>query len=302
MSEFRPSLPRPRRLYRSTFLLLSGLLSSAQALSTMKVATSPNGSTAAAMYSDLGRVCSSSSWLQQRQTSGSTESLQLLLDNQVSLAFVQLDVLKARDQIDQDPRAKNIRALLALNGDEIHVIARVPQKGLFGKVKGVRLFTDLESKRVGAWGGSVVTAQIMRAKGGVPFEVTPFGSREEAVAALRAGQVDALLAVVGQPADWVRALSPREFALVPLNLPAGKLNGFYRPARLIYPQFGKAVSTYSVQRILATENFKLPEKRKQLLAYQACARRKLTELQETEGHHPKWRDVDFKGNDWPLYR
>lgn len=289
---------------RPTALLLAALLPSASAapLTTLKVATSQNGSTAAAMFTDLGWVCTSSSWLQQRQTSGSTESLELLLGNQVSLAFVQLDVLKARQQIDRDPRVDRIRALLPLNFDEIHLLARVPQKTLLGKVKGVRAFSELGGKRVGAWGGSVVTAQILRAKGGVDYQVVSLPGRDQALAALRAGQVDAVLAVVGQPADWVKTLSPQEFALLPLNIPAGRLNGFYHPARLVYGQFGAAVNTYGVQRILATENFKLPERRRQLLAYQACAKRKLTELQETEGYHPKWRDVDFGGNDWPLYR
>ena len=297
------------RKVRPTALLLAALLTSAPLtfasaapLGVLKVATSPNGSTASAMYTDLGRACTSSAWLQQRQTSGSTESLELLLGNEVSLAFVQLDVLKARQQIDKDPRVNRVRALLPLNFDEIHVLARVPQKTFLGKTKGVRAFSELGGKRVGAWGGSVVTAQILRAKAGVNFQVLPFPGRDQTLAALRAGQVDAVLAVVGQPADWVKALTPQEFALLPLDVPAGQLSGFYQPARLVYGQFGAAVSTYGVQRILATENFKLPERRKQLLAYQACAKKKLTELQETEGYHPKWREVDFAGNDWPLYR
>ena len=89
----------------------------------LNVATSPKGSTNSDMFRDLGRVCTSSAFLRQRQTSGSVENLELLLGNQVSLAFVQLDYLKAKEQIERDPRVKEIKQLLALNADEIHVIA-----------------------------------------------------------------------------------------------------------------------------------------------------------------------------------
>ena len=80
----------------------------------LNVATSPKGTTSSEMFRDLGRVCTSSAFLRQRQTSGSVENLELLLGNQVSLAFVQLDYLKAKEQIERDPRVKEVKQLLAL--------------------------------------------------------------------------------------------------------------------------------------------------------------------------------------------
>lgn len=268
----------------------------------MNVATSPNGSTAADMFRDLGRVCTSAAFLRQRQTSGSIENIELLLENKVALAFVQLDVLKARDQIDQDPRAKDLRVLLPLNFDEIHLIVKRPTKDFLGRLKGISAFSGLKGKRVGAWGGSVVTAQILKAKTKSAYTVVTLNDRAAALAALNAGQIDAVLAVVGQPADWVNTLNPAVFTLAPLDIPQGALNGFYRPARLLYPKFGVTVNTYSVQRLLITRNFKTPERRTPLLAYQKCALSKLTALQETEGMHPKWNDVTFKETDWPMFK
>lgn len=286
-------------------LIVSALVSGGQTQSTpnvMNVATSPNGSTAADMFRDLGRVCTSAAFLRQRQTSGSVENIELLLDNKVALAFVQLDVLKARDQIDQDPRAKDLRVLLPLNFDEIHLIVKRPTKDVFGRVKGITAFGGLKGKRVGAWGGSVITAQILKAKAKNDYTIVALNDRAAALAALNAGQIDAVLAVVGQPADWVNTLNPAVFTLVPLDIPQGSLNGFYRPARLLYPKLGVAINTYSVQRLLITRNFKTPERRVPLLAYQKCALAKLTTLQETEGMHPKWNDVTFKERDWPVFK
>ncbi|MDO4246365.1 MAG: TAXI family TRAP transporter solute-binding subunit [Deinococcus sp.] len=267
----------------------------------MDVATSPKGSTNSDMFRDVGRVCGEASYLRQRQTSGSVENLDLLLSNQVSLAFVQLDVLKARDQIERDPRAKDVRVLLPLNFDEIHLIARPAKKDFLGRTKGVTKFTDLKSKKLGAWGGSVITAKVAQAKSKLNFSVVPYKTREETLAALAAGKVDAVLAVVGQPADWVKALNPAQNVLIPLDLPQGTLSGFYRPATLRYPGFSD-VPTYAVQRILATRNFTDAQRRAVLLRYQKCAFSKLSVLQQTPGMHPKWTEVTFKEQDWPLFK
>ncbi|WP_135228763.1 TAXI family TRAP transporter solute-binding subunit [Deinococcus fonticola] len=272
----------------------------------LDVATSPKGSSASDMFRDIGRVCTNASFLRQRQTSGSVENLDLLLGNQVSLAFIQLDVLKARDQIDKDPRARELKQLLPLNFDEIHLIAPRPQqkKNVFGKVSivGASKFSDLKGKKVGTWGGSMITANVLKAKSGLPFTIVEYKNREDTLKALAAGQVDAALSVVGQPADWVKSLDATRYALLPLDIPSNKVNGFYREATLRYPQLGSGVPTYGVQRILVTRDFKTPEKRAALLNYQKCALGKLTALQETEGFHPKWNEVTFKESDWPWFR
>ncbi len=289
---------------------LSGLLLSASAHAAapvfLDVATSPKGSTASDMFRDLGRVCTGASFLRQRQTSGSVENLDLLLGNQVSLAFVQLDVLKARDQIDHDPRAAELRQLLPLNFDEIHLIARRPltKKNVFGKVTvtGVTKWSELKGKKLGAWGGSVVTANVLKAKSNLPVSILEYKGREDTLAALNAGQVDAVLSVVGQPADWVKTLDASKFALIPLDIAPAAVNGFYKQASLRYPGLGSGVPTYAVQRILVTRDFKTPERRTPLLNYQKCAISKLATLQETEGFHPKWSEVTFKESDWPWFK
>lgn len=285
------------------FLALS-MLGSAQAATTtfLDVATGARGTTSNAMYQDIGHVCTNAAFLRERHTSGSVENVDLLLGNKVSLAFVQLDVLKARDQVDHDPRAKDIRTLLPLNLDEIHLISRVPKKGFLGRTSGITKYSDLKGKKLGAWGGSFVTANVLRAKSGIDMQVLSFPERDQAMNALNAGQVDAVLAVVGQPADWVKALSPQQYILAPIDVAAPAIKDFYQPARLVYPQFGGSVPTYGVQRLLVTRNFKTPERRNLLLAYQKCAKAKLVDLQEGEGMHPKWSEVDFKSTVWPMYQ
>lgn len=288
------------------FCILPLLLGAAQAADPtfLNVATGSPTGTYSAMFKNIGTVCTQSAYLKERGTSGSLENIDLLLSNQVSLAFVQSDVLKAKEQIDNDARVQNIKALLPLHSEEVHLFAKPPvaKKNVFGKVTyvGITSFKDLKGKRVAAWGGSLITAKVLSAKMAVPYTIVPSKSQEEAFKALNAGQVDAVLAVVGQPAAWVKSLSGVN--LVPIAYDPS-LNGIYSQAKLMYENISAdSIPTVAVQSVLATRDFKTADKRKMLLDYQKCALSKLPNLQEDEGMHPKWQEVTFKTWPWPQYK
>ena len=178
----------------------------------LNVATGSKTGTYSALFKDLGRVCTGSAYLRERGTTGSLENIDLLLGNQVSLAFVQSDVLKAREQIDKDPRVANIKALLPLYREELHLLTLKPKGG------GAPLtFEQLRGKRVAAWGGSLVTAQVVQALTGVGYQIVNAKDQTAALNALQRGQVDAVLAVVGQPATWVKALDGLTLIPIPMN-------------------------------------------------------------------------------------
>lgn len=291
--------------FLSTALVASALMFGsgfAQQGSFLVVASGAQGTTSADMFKNLGQVCSGTAFLRERSTSGSIENLGLLLDKQASLAFVQLDVLKVRAQVLKDPRTKEILTLLALNQDELHLIAKKSTKAPVGGGGGVTKFSDLAGKKLGAWGGSFVTATVLKTETGLAIQVTPYPERKDALAALSAGQVDAVLAVVGQPADWVAALDPQQYSLLPLDIKPDLLAAYYNKATLNYPKFGGPVETYSVRRLLVARNFKGSASKAQLLKYQACAKSRLSALQTLPGMHPKWKDVTFKGGDWPIFK
>ena len=301
----RPTLPRfpLQALWPLAAGLTLGWAAAAPA-ATMNVATGSATGTYSAMFKNIGRVCTQSAYLRERGSAGSLENIDLLLNNEVSLAFVQSDVLKARQQIDKDPRVENIRALLPLHTEEVHLFALPPvvKKSMLGKVTttGVTNFASLKGKRVAAWGGSIITAKVLGAKLKVPYGIVTAKDQAGAFSMLNAGQVDAVLAVVGQPATWVKTLSGVQ--LIPIPFTAA-LNGIYTPAKLIYPNLSvPSVPTVAVQSVLATRDFKTPEKKASLLAYQKCALSKLVNLQEDEGMHPKWQEVTFKTWPWPQYK
>lgn len=287
-----------------TALLLTLSAAGAAPPTFLNVATGSPTGTYSAMFKNIGLVCTQNAYLRERGTSGSLENIDLLLSNEVSLAFVQSDVLKARQQIDKDPRVENIKALLPLHREELHLFARPPvvKKNILGRTTttGIQTFADLKDRRVGAWGGSLITARVLTAMSGVPFQVVSLKDQPSAFAALQSGQVDAVLAVVGQPATWVKNLSGVNLIAVPTN---ARLSGIYTPAKLFYPNLSaNSVPTIAVQSVLATRDFKTPERKQLLLGYQKCAMSHLVNLQEDEGMHPKWQDVDFKTWPWPRYK
>lgn len=291
---------------KKIILPLLFLLTPAQAAAPvfLNVATGSPTGTYSAMFKNIGKVCTQSAYLKERGTTGSLENIDLLLSNEVSLAFVQSDVLKAKQQIDQDARVANIKALLPLHNEEVHLFAKpaIQKKNIFGKITttGVAQFSDLKNKRVAAWGGSLITAKVLSAKTNVPYAIVSVKDRDAAFAALNAGQVDAVLAVVGQPAAWVKTLSGVNLVPIPFTQ---NLQGIYAPAKLMYENLGaNSVPTVAVQSVLATRDFKTADKKKMLLDYQKCALTHLTNLQEDEGMHPKWQEVSFETWPWPQYK
>lgn len=291
----------------TVLLLLTTTCAQAATPVFMNVATGSKTGTYSAMFKNIGQVCTQSAYLRERGTSGSLENIDLLLSNEVSLAFVQSDVLKAKEQIEaeKDPRVANVKALLPLYNEEIHVFARPPvrKKSVLGKVTtvGITSFTELKGKRVAAWGGSLTTAKVLSAKFSTPYTLVSVKDRDAAFAALRAGQVDAVLAVVGQPATWVKELRS-DVALVPIDVKAEdtRIAGVYSPAKLMYPNLSaSSVPTVAVRSVLVTRDFKTADRKKVLLDYQKCAMNRLLDLQEGEGMHPKWQDVSFEAKFWP---
>jgi TRAP transporter TAXI family solute receptor len=182
------------------------------------------------------------------QTAGSVENINLLREDRATLAFAQADVA-ALAAAGRGPFAGagaygGLRALLALFPEQLHVVVRAddPARGL----------ADLAGKRVAiglAGSGTRVTASAVLAAAGTSV-VEPPGAQDldprTALAALRAGRLDAVLLVGAAPfppivdafaAAPLRLLPidpalgerSRGAGLVPLEIPAGAYAGVNAP-------------------------------------------------------------------------
>jgi uncharacterized protein len=274
---------------------------------TLRVGTGSAKGTYSQMFRELTNTCGSELTMVEVNSTGSMENINNLVGNQVNAVFVQSDVLHLRARTEE---LGNVKTLLALHSEQVHLLARASsglKQGGFAGVGGSEVvFTDLTSlagRRVGAAGGSVATAQVIRLQSEVAFNVVPLDTNDAVKAALDKGEIDAGLFVGGSPLPLLSALGP-QYKLLPIS-PAltERLKGVYRPSRLTYPKMGAAgVTTVSTDALLVTREYKTERMLTSLGRFRACALRQLDELKETTGTHPAWQGVDAanKGK-WAWY-
>lgn len=297
----------PRRTAVAVVLTLLSLACGAQ---TLAVSTGVPKGTYASMFRDIHAVCGSRlpTPLIEKPSSGSAESLERLLNNEVSVAFVQADVLYHRAQVDDVGR---IKALMPLHAEPVHVIVRASAgagSSLWAMLPQALQRTaptsvgELGGKRVGAWGGGMVTAQQIRLQGQIPYEVVDVGGPGEAIKALESGTVDAVMAVGGAPLDWVRGLDTRFRLLRMGEDTVSRLRHIYSPAKLNYANLGASgVATVSTHALMAVRDVRTPQALAPLQALRQCVVQQLGRLRETVGHHRAWDAVDPDADPrWPV--
>lgn len=274
---------------------------------SLRVSTGGAKGTYSQMFKEMVALCGNDVAMVEINSTGSIENVASLVGNQVNAAFTQSDVLYLKARTEE---LGNVKTLLALHSEQVHIVTRASSGVKSGGVLGVGgsevVFSDLTSlagRKLGAAGGSVVTAQVIRLQSEVPFNVVPMETNDAVLAAVKSGAVEAGLFVGGAPMPLISALGP-DLKLLPISAPVvERLKGVYRPARLSYSKMGAAgVSTVSTDALFVTREYKTAKMVDSLARFRACILGKLDELKETTGTHPAWQGVDAnnKGK-WAYY-
>jgi len=239
-------------------------------------------------------------------SSGSPQNLDNILNNQSELAVVQTDALFLRNNVDPD-NVSRILTLIPLHSEEVHLIAKSAPRSKGGVMGfGATQYTlndlaDLNGLKVGAWGGSVVTAKVINFNANAGMQVVEYPDQPTAQAALDKGDIDAILAVGGQPLGWVKTLTP-DYKLHSIDASIAKqLEQIYRPASLSYSNLGQsAIPTVAGDALLVTRDYKSKNRVNQLLALRKCIVDRIDDIRDTRGTHPKWQEIDpTKASKWP---
>lgn len=292
----------------ATTAALTTTLAAAQGPAPIPVSTGLPQGTYASMFKDLSEICGAAAGLAlvEKPASGSDESIDRLLRNEVSAAFVQTDVLHARRTTED---LGGVKALVALHPEPVHLLALTEPLleggvfGLGGRKVHFNTLGDLGKRRVGAWGGALVTARLVQLQAEVDFRVTEFNGPEDAMQALRARRIDAVLAVGGAPLAWMRGLD-RGVKLLSVPEPwAGKLRHVYRPATLRYSHLGtQSVATVATEAVLAVRDVRSVAAAAPLLRLRTCLQQELDQLRDTVGRHSAWAQVDATAMPhWPVF-
>lgn len=278
------------------------------------VATGPAGNTYDKMFADLTAQCQMDvhALFIGKESSGSVENISRLLNNQVTAAVVQLDVLHFKARAED---MSQIKVLFPMHVEQVHLVALRPRADAWARAldwlgawwgrKPLTELAQLRHRKVAAWGGSVVTAQNISLQASVPFEVVALADQASATKALLEGSVAAVVAVGGAPLKWAETLDSR-FGLLAIGAAeTALLKEHYRQARISYINLGqadgKSVDTVATSAVLVTRNYRTPALACMLDSVRACVQRHLPDLQGT-GNHKSWWLVDLAVEpQWPRY-
>jgi TRAP transporter TAXI family solute receptor len=223
---------------------------------------------------------------------GSVQSVADILFLQgVDLGIVRADTL---DYLEKKGFAKDIKKqftyVTKLYNEEMYVIAS----------KSVRGMSDLNGKKVSVDlpnGGTFVTAAIVFERLGIKPNFLYLEQRI-AMEKMRAGEIDAVVAVGGKPYKSVSNFNDNRFHLVPVDY-AKPLQTDYLPATLTskdYPNLiaeGARVDTIAVPAVLAAYNWAPNTERYRKLSQFVDAFFTKFPTFQNPPFHPKWKEVSL---------
>ena len=280
-----------------------------QAPKPLLISSGADGGTYFRLVKELGDVCTG--LFENRASTGSLENLDRVTGNQSEMGITQFDALYLRGQREADIKSR-IRVLAMLYPEEIHLITKSAPKsegGYLGTSVGAKMaplntINDLRGRKVGFWGGSTITEKVIASVAYIGWEPVEQVDQRNALSALRGDQIDAILAVGGQPLGWVTDLS-RDFKL--LEVPdqvAKQLDAIYNKTTLSYRNLGQdGVQALAVDALLVTRNYSSMGMVTRLKGVRDCLANSIGEIRDTRDTHPKWLVIDpaREFDKWPMF-
>jgi TRAP-type uncharacterized transport system substrate-binding protein len=241
------------------------------------------------------------------QSDGSLTNIDRVMDNQAELGVTQLDALVVR-AFKETNLKERIRVLAILHTEEVHFIAKSAPQGILGthffKSTPLTSVDDLRGQKLGFWGGAVITEQVISAMTLIGWSPAEYSDQNAALEALKDDNIQAILAVGGQPLNWVSELS-RDYKLLGVSeAMVTRLSPVYEQTTLTYRNLGQeGVSALSVRAMLVTRNYTSKSKHDQLQMIHDRLADVVGDIRETRGTHPKWEEVDPTAvtDKWPMY-
>jgi TRAP transporter TAXI family solute receptor len=234
-------------------------------------------------------------------STGSIENLYAVYKKPYTqMGIVQSDVLAFVSRLQSDLTLKRIanktKMIFPLYNEEIHLLGR----------RELADFDDLAGKRVaiGKEGsGTYLTAKLLFEVSDVkPIEMVSVGT-DEALAQLKAGDIDAMFYVAGFPVKLFAGDVTEEDGLALIPITNKSIVDFYPIAEIPAKTYGwqhEAVNTVAVKAVLVSFNF-----RRANCEYVGKFAQILSENMDwlRENGHSKWKfvDLDFPLKGWEQY-
>jgi TRAP transporter TAXI family solute receptor len=218
----------------------------------------------------------------------------------VQLGIVQSDVLAFVADQRSDPAlgriAQSVKMVFPLYDEEVHIVAR----------REITDFDELAGKRVAVGregSGTYLTARwLFKLAGIVPAETVPLDAGE-ALAQLKAGRIDALVYVAGQPVGLLKQNVKADDGLALIPISNKSIRDAYAAVEIpadVYDWQTSAVATVAVKAVLVSVDSRGPDCESVGRFAQQIAGG--LEWLAKNGH-PKWKRVDLEAplKGWEQY-
>jgi len=270
-------------------------------LSDLILLSSSEGSSSYQFAQDMQKISSKVKGIKVSQ--GSMHNLRELINrDETYVTFLQFDVLiqqQLEDAAYLTNYSENIRILLPLGNEEIHLIIRKNDR--------IHTLKDLKKKRVAIGTineGTYVTAGLIKELTRSKWIDVPM-TTDSALTALANNKIDAFFFVGSAPISKLQKLPAQtNFAILPIT--DKKLDDIYTKTTIkasTYLWEDQNVETYSIKSVLVTniadETIEQRENIKQLL----IDIHDKIDILKKDGH-PKWKEVNFdlKSVYWEAYK
>ena len=234
---------------------------------------------------------------------GSLQNISDILNvRDVDIGIVQSDVLSyLRQKPGLIGLTNNVSYLAKLYDEEVHILAR-SEIASVNDLSGLRVAVDAKGS------GTALTASVIFAALGLQPTIVN-DDPETALAAMKRGEVDALVYVTGKPARLFTDAGTTGLHFLPLPLNPALLQT-YLPSRLTHADYPAligddgSVETVAVGAVMAVYNWQPGTERfTRLSRFVNAFFDNLSELQ-LPGRHPKWKQVSLTAQvpGWSRFR
>jgi len=266
----------------------------------LRVATGKKGRGFSRLFHDIQSLCGQQIPVCEVESEGGLLNTVLLSANEADLAFVQIDTLLELKHSDENIAA--LQAVLPINANLLHIIALRAGYTMSGERSLTSLFmrddktlvvsklSQLKGLPVAVVGSAQLLGRKLDGAYNLGLRFVDAASDEQAVAALKSGEVAAVLTMSGWPNAALDGLArDAGIVLATFDLPA---QAPYQLVHKNYPKLGVFNQTFlAAPNLLVTRPFKADGMRgRQVATLQRCIVSQLDALREG-AFEPGWKEL-----------
>lgn len=266
----------------------------------LRVTTGKRGKGFSSLFRDIRRLCGTQVQLCEVESEGGLQNTVALSANEADLGFVQVDTLLAMKRSDEN--IASLQAVIPVNANLLHILVqrqgylRKSERGLVSFFKSddkpqlITKLSELKGLPVALVGSAQLLGRTLDRAFGLRLRISDLDSDEQALAALKTGEVAAVLYMNGWPSTTLDTLAREDsIVLAAYDLP---MQAPYLLMHKNYPKLGAFNLPFlAAPNLLVTRPFK-PEgtRGRQVAVLQRCIVRNLDALREG-AFEPAWKEI-----------